>query len=59
MPARLLNYRNVPRTIGMALSSNCATLHELQTVYSLEDLFDLLEVVMVDSYNTKVMTPKE
>lgn len=28
-----------------------ATLHELQTVYSYEDLFDLLEILQVDAYN--------
>lgn len=31
-----------------------ATLHELQTVYSYEDLFDLLEILQVDAYNQTV-----
>lgn len=31
-----------------------ATLHELQTVYSYEDLFDLLEILQVDAYNQAV-----
>lgn len=26
-------------------------MHELQTVYGTQDLYDLLEVVMVDAYN--------
>jgi len=28
-----------------------ATLHELGTVYGLEDLYDLLEIILVDAYN--------
>lgn len=35
----------------MIVSYRLATLHELQTVYSLEDALDLLEVISVDSYN--------
>lgn len=31
-----------------------ATLHELQTVYSYEDLFDLLEILQVDAYNQAI-----
>lgn len=33
------------------MSSGKATLHELQTVYGGEDLYNLLELVAVDSYN--------
>jgi len=28
-----------------------ATLHELDTVYGVEDAYDMLEVVLVDNYN--------
>jgi hypothetical protein len=28
-----------------------ATLAEMQTVYGLEDVYDMLEVIMVDNYN--------
>jgi hypothetical protein len=28
-----------------------ATLHELQTIYGVKDLYDLLEVAIVDTYN--------
>lgn len=34
------------------------TLHEASTVYSVEDVFDLLEIVMVDAYNQAVATRK-
>jgi len=32
-----------------------ATLRELQTVYSLEDLYDLLEVKNVEAYNRRLI----
>lgn len=44
-------YRNLTRIIGAATSSKLATLHELQTVYGLEDAYNLIEVMMVDNYN--------
>lgn len=31
-----------------------ATLHELQTIYGLEDMYDLLEIAQVDAYNEGV-----
>ena len=37
--------------IGIVLSSHMATLHELQTVYGLEDLYDMAEVLFVDAAN--------
>lgn len=39
------------RTIGAVVSSNKATLRELQTVYGLEDVYDMLEVISVDAHN--------
>jgi len=37
--------------IGAIISSGQATLHELKTVYSLEDAFDMWEVIAVTRYN--------
>ena len=37
------------------MSSRLATLHELQTVYGVEDLQDLVDVVLVNAYNARVM----
>lgn len=37
--------------ISAVIINRLATLHELQTVYSYEDLFDLLEILQVDAYN--------
>lgn len=52
---RLLDYANVPKTIAVVISNGKATLAELQTAYGLEDLFDLLEVVLVDNYNSALL----
>lgn len=35
------------------IGSRLATLHELDTVYGVEDLYDLIEVVMVDADNSR------
>ena len=46
-----LDYLNLTQTIGALVSSRICTLHELQTVYGLEDAFNLLEVVNTDAFN--------
>ena len=35
------------------ISTRMATLYELQTVYSIEDAYDLLEIAMVDANNSR------
>ena len=54
----LLDYPNLPRTIGAALSSRMASLRELQEFYSIGDVYDMLEVVSVDAHNRKALMPK-
>ena len=55
-----MDYLNVPRSIATVVSSRHATLHELDTVYSVQDLWELLEIITVDSYNTNLVnTPKD
>ena len=49
--ADLIDYTNVPRTIGHIVSSRLATLHELDSVYSLQDAYLMLEVMRVDAHN--------
>jgi hypothetical protein len=34
-----------------------ATLHELATVYSLKDCYDLIEIAAVDAHNRRVLNP--
>ena len=46
-----MEYVNVPHTIGFAITSGLAALHELQTVYGTEDLWDLIEVQAVNGFN--------
>lgn len=41
--------------IGIVVSRRLATLHELDTVYGAEDVYDLLEIATVDAYNNNVM----
>ena len=35
----------------MICSRRLANLHELQTIYSLEDAYDMLEIIAVDNHN--------
>ena len=44
---------NVPLTISAVVTSplRLATLHELQTVYGTEDLFNFLELMSVQRHN--------
>jgi hypothetical protein len=44
--------------IGAIVSSGKASLIELQTVYGLEDAYDLLEVISVDAHNRRVMNKR-
>jgi 4-diphosphocytidyl-2C-methyl-D-erythritol kinase len=45
----------VPATIGTVVSKGLATLHELDTVYGTQDLYDMLEIIAVDAHNERVM----
>ena len=47
-------YVNVPRTIASLVSAKVATLHELDTVYGMEDVYDMLEVLIIDSENARI-----
>jgi len=40
------------------ISLRLATLHELQTIYSLRDVYDMIEVAQVDAYNRWITRPK-
>jgi hypothetical protein len=55
----LIEYPTVPGLIGVVVSSGFATLYELQTVYSYEDMIDLYEITLVNNYNeSKAMEVK-
>ena len=44
-------YQNVPKVIAVLISRRVATLHELDTIYGVQDAYDMLEIVAVDDYN--------
>lgn len=55
-----MSYKNIPKTIATVVSSGKATLNELDTVYGLEDMWDLLEIISIDNYNQSILTkPKD
>ena len=45
--------------IARVISAKYATLHELQSVYGAEDLYNLLEIVAVENYNTNIMNRED
>ena len=52
--SKFKEYKNIPPIIGVLVSRKLATLTELQTVYGVQDAYDLLEIVMIDDYNREV-----
>lgn len=48
----------MPHIIGALISAKLATLYELQTVYSLEDAYNLLELLIVDRFNERALNPQ-
>lgn len=47
----MVPYANVPGSVGVIVSAKLATLIKLQTVYGLEDLYNFLEIIAIDSEN--------
>ena len=50
---------NVSAPIATLLSKRMATLHELDTVYGVHDVYDMLEVVTIDAHNAALLSPQE
>jgi hypothetical protein len=50
-----VEYRNVPPMIGTLISRRMATMHELGTVYGIEDAYNMLEIITVDAYNDALL----
>ncbi|WP_147196048.1 transglycosylase [Pantoea sp. CCBC3-3-1] len=55
----LADYVNVPKTIATVISSKLATLFELDSVYGVEDMWRLLEIITVDNYNRMVVNKSQ
>lgn len=49
---------NISREIGAVISAGKASLHECDTVYGLEDIYDILEIISVDAHNRNVMNKR-
>lgn len=45
----------MPRTIGTVISIGKASLRELETFYSVEDCYDLIEIATVDAHNSRLI----
>lgn len=45
------DYANISGIVGVVIGRGLATLNELDTVYSLPDALNMLEVVTVQNYN--------
>lgn len=55
-----MEFQNVPKTIATVVSSGKATLHELDTVYGVEDLWDMLEIISIEAHNQRILSaPKD
>jgi len=39
--------------VATLISRRMATLHELETVYGVEDAYNMLEILRVDDYNNR------
>ncbi|MES2348872.1 MAG: transcription elongation factor GreA [Pseudomonadota bacterium] len=45
----------MPAAIGTIVSKRLATLHELDTVYGTQDVYDMLEIIAVDNHNLRIL----
>ena len=52
-------YLNVAPTLGVIISRRLATLHELGTVYGVQDVYDMLEIIAVDDFNRGLVRAAE
>jgi hypothetical protein len=51
----MIEYPSVNGFVGVVISQGMATLYELQTIYSYDDLLDMVEVIAVNNYNQSLM----
>ncbi len=56
--AEFLQYANVASSVGNVITAKLATLHELQTIYSFRDMYDLLEIAAVNASNQRLVNRK-
>lgn len=56
---RLLEYKNVDGLVAYAIRNRLATLKELQTFYTLEDLFLMWEAHFIPEFNSMIVADAE
>lgn len=44
-------YQNIHPVIGLLIANRIATLHELKTIYSMEDAMDMYEAFVIPKFN--------
>ena len=54
----MASYVNVPPMIGSVVNSRLATLYELETIYGIEDLYNLYEIIIIKVANEQKMMDK-
>jgi hypothetical protein len=54
----LIDYTNVPRSLGIIVSRGKATWADLSTTLGVKDVYDLLEIIAVDDHNARVLREK-
>lgn len=55
---RLAEYPNVSRLIGVVVSSGKASYRDLDEWLSVEDGYDILEVISVDAHNERILSKR-
>lgn len=55
----LLAYPNVPKSIGAVLSNGKASMRDVGEFLSVEDVYDLIEITVVDAHNFRLLHPPE
>ena len=54
----MASYVNVPPIIGAVISNKLATLYELETVYSYNDLLNLYEIIIIRVANEQIISKR-
>jgi hypothetical protein len=49
-----VDFQNIDGFIGAVIAEGKATLHELRTIYTLEDALDMWEIIAVTRYNEQL-----
>ena len=53
----MIKYKNISNALGIVISAEppMATLYELETIYSVEDVYVMLEIISVNNHNRRMI----